>query len=105
MKERFSFKCNVAMQHRPKSDGREPVARALGQTFATIQHLADLTFEWGSRKLKNLGSDSASRSACKGLLGCLKHAGRIAARFVGTMGDAYYEWYEKLKARRSMHKG
>jgi len=93
------------MQHRSQSDGREPVARALGQTFATVQHLTDLVIAWGSRKLKKVGDEDESRLGRKGILGRLRHFGRVTARFVGTMGDAYYEWYEKLKARRTLHKG
>ena len=81
------------------------MARALGQTFATVQHLTDLVFVWGSRKLKKVGSDPEPQSGRKGILGRLRHSGRVTARFVGTMGDAYYEWYEKLKARRTLHKG
>lgn len=88
------------MQHRPKSDGTETVARGIGQTFATLQHLTDLAIAWGSRKLKQVGTPSDSAPAPKGTVALLKRIGRRSARFVGTMGDAYYEWYEKLKARK-----
>ncbi|MDD5103353.1 MAG: hypothetical protein PHX93_03050 [Candidatus Peribacteraceae bacterium] len=87
------------MQHRPNSDGKETVARALGQTFATVQHLTDLAIAWGSRKLKQVGSGAES-TASKGVVPILKRFGKSSARFVGTMGDSYYEWYEKLKARK-----
>ncbi len=88
------------MQHRDKSDGSETVARSLGQTFATVQHLTDLAIAWGSRKLKQAAGGPVPASARRGALGWLKRAGRGTARFVGTMGDAYYEWYERLKARK-----
>jgi len=88
------------MLHRPKSDGREPVARALGQTFATVQHLTDLVVAWGSRKLKQVGDQPEPAIPKKGVLPLVKRSLRVTARFVGNLGDAYYEWYEKLKARR-----
>lgn len=88
------------MQHRPNSDGKEPVARALGQTFATVQHLTDLVVAWGSRKLKQVGDQPEPAKSKKGVLPTIKRSLRVTARFVGNLGDAYYEWYEKLKARR-----
>jgi len=88
------------MQCRSTRDGREPIARALGQTFATLQHLTDLGFAWGSRKLKQAGGGAESSPVQKGVLSLLKRLGKRLARFVGTMGDSYYEWYEKLKARK-----
>ncbi|MFH0851907.1 MAG: hypothetical protein V1876_04130 [Candidatus Peregrinibacteria bacterium] len=88
------------MQHRLKSDGRETVARALGQTFATVQHLTDLLIAWGSRKLKQVGDQPEQMKPKKGVLPMVRHSMRVTARFVGNLGDAYYEWYERLKSRR-----
>ena len=90
----------LAMQHRVQSNGRESVARALGQTFATVQHLTDLVIAWGSRKLKKLGDQPEPAKTGTGVLLLVKHSFRVTARFVGNLGDAYYEWYETLKARR-----
>ncbi|OIO53678.1 hypothetical protein AUJ46_04380 [Candidatus Peregrinibacteria bacterium CG1_02_54_53] len=87
------------MQQRSSRDGKEPIARALGQTFATLQHLSDLAFAWGSRKLKQAGS-GAEANVQKGIWSKLKRVGKRSARFVGTMGDAYYDWYERLKAQK-----
>ncbi|ALM09834.1 MAG TPA: hypothetical protein DEB30_02240 [Candidatus Peribacter riflensis] len=88
------------MQNRSSSSGRDSVARTVGQTFATLQHLMDLTFVWGSRKLKQVGGEPAEQTKRKGAVALLKRSGRATARFLGTMGDAYYEWYERLKARK-----
>ncbi|MDO8469016.1 MAG: hypothetical protein Q7S29_04635 [Candidatus Peribacter sp.] len=88
------------MQHRSASDGKETVARALGQTFATVQHLTDLVVAWGSRKLKQVGDQPDPAKPRKGILPTLKRSLRATARFVGNLGDAYYEWYERLKARK-----
>jgi len=88
------------MQHRQNLDGKETVARALGQTFATVQHLTDLVVAWGSRKLKQVGDRPEPVQSKKGLLSMACYSLRATARFVGNLGDAYYEWYEKLKARK-----
>lgn len=93
------------MHHRTVNDGKPTVARTLGQTLAIVQHLADLLVEWGSRKLKQVGDTSEPRKPQQGVLSFLRRTARSTAGFVGNMGDAYYEWYEKLKARRSMRKG
>lgn len=88
------------MQQQRTSDGKPTVARALGQTLATVQHLADLFIAWGSRKLKKVGESPEPAKRRKGVLPVLGHAARVTARFVGTLGDAYYDWYERLKAER-----
>jgi len=88
------------MRHRTVSEGKPTVARALGQTLATVQHLADLLVVWGSRKLKRMGDRPEPVKLKKGILPIVGHAFRVTARFVGNLGDAYYEWYEKLKARK-----
>lgn len=88
------------MQHRIETDGKEPVARRVGQTLATLQHLTDLLVAWGSRKLQAAAGTEALPPP-KGAVAWIKRSGRMTARFIGTMGDAYYEWYEKLKARKA----
>lgn len=97
---RSSSRLNIVMQHRPKNSGRETVARALGQTLATVQHLTDLVVAWGSRKLKQVGEMPEPAAPKKDVLFWIRHSARVTARFVGNLGDAYYDWYEKLKARR-----
>ncbi len=93
------------MHHRTVSDGKPTVAKALGQTLATVQHLADLLVEWGSRKLKEVGSSPESSTSRKGFFPLLRRGARGTAGFLGDLGDAYYEWYEKLKARKTMRRG
>lgn len=79
---------------------QEPVAHALGQTFATIQHLTDLTLSWGFRKLKRVSRGPEGKVRGRGVLPVLKRTGLSTLHFLGAMGDAYYEWYERLKTRR-----
>lgn len=88
------------MNHRQESDGKPTVARALGQTLATVQHLADLFVAWGSRRLKQAGDQAEPVVPQKGVLPLVRRSLRVTARFVGNLGDAYYEWYERLKARK-----
>lgn len=83
---------------------QEHVAHALGQTFATIQHLTDLTLSFGFRKLKRVSRGPEGTVKGRGVLPVLKRTGMATLHFLGVMGDAYYEWYERLKARRSVHK-
>lgn len=80
---------------------QEHVAHALGQTLATLQHLADLTLSWGFRKLKKISAPDDGERRGKGVLPFLRRAGWRSVSFLGSMGDAYYEWYERLKARRA----
>jgi len=88
------------MRHRTVSEGKPTVARALGQTLATVQHLTDLLVVWGSRKLKRMGEAPEPAGRERGLLPLTRRVLRSAVGFVGDMGDAYYDWYEKLKARK-----
>jgi len=80
--------------------GREPVPRAIGQTLATLQHLADLALDWGFKKIKRVGESPIAKSEEKKPLGVVKKVSLPVLRFLGTMGESYYDWYEKLKAGR-----
>ena len=84
---------------------REQVAHALGQTLATLQHLTDLTLSWGFRKLKRISAPDDAVRRRKGVLPFLKRAGWRTASFLGSMGDAYFDWYDRLKARRQVRRG
>lgn len=89
------------MNDRKHADGgHEPVARALGQTLATIQHLLDLGLSWGFKSLKKVSAPVSPADAKVGCAARIKRAGRRALHFFGAAGDSYYEWYEGLKARR-----
>ena len=81
---------------------RETVPRAIGQTAATLQHLADLFIDWGFRKMKKAGEVPvmASKSGSR-TVRAVKKVVRPALRFLGSMGESYYEAYEKLKAKRT----
>ncbi len=76
----------------------QKTARTVGQTLATVQHLIDLGVSWGFRKLKNVEGTEEVRTMKNAK--CLQKPLRIArsvVAFIGRTGDAYYEWYGKLK--------
>lgn len=80
-------------------NGRD-IPRAIGETLATVQHLADLVLDWGFRKLKKMGERPFPKRMKGRVLPHLRRTTLTAAHFVGAMGEAYYEWYGKLKARK-----
>jgi len=81
--------------------GKEPVPRAIGQTLATLQHLTDLAVDWGFKKIKKVGEQPLEKKEEKKLLGFVKKVSLPVLKFLGTTGEAYFDWYEKLKARRA----
>ncbi|MFH0770422.1 MAG: hypothetical protein V1926_03520 [Candidatus Peregrinibacteria bacterium] len=85
----------------PTATTVQKTARTVGQTLATVQHLFDLSIGWGFRKLKNI---EATGETQKKKSGCLHTPVKIALSvlsFVGRTGDAYYEWYGKMKEKGS----
>jgi len=84
---------------------KEPVARAIGQTFAIAQHLLDLSLTWGFRVMKKVSDRSAEDTMPrKGIVATAKHATLRTMHFLGSMGDAYYEWYGRMKAEKTKRK-
>jgi len=80
--------------------GKRDVSRTLGETFATMSHLADLAIDWGFKKMKKVGEAPVTCGKASHPLCYVKRVTQPVLRFIGSMGDAYYEWYEKLKAKR-----
>ncbi|MDD5075408.1 MAG: hypothetical protein PHO54_06115 [Candidatus Peribacteraceae bacterium] len=84
--------------HTSPAIGREPVPRAIGQTLATLQHLADLAVDWGFKKIKKAGEMPIAKNEERKPLGFVKKVSFPVLKFLGTMGESYFDWYEKLKA-------
>ncbi|MEI8230536.1 MAG: hypothetical protein WCG83_05395 [Candidatus Peregrinibacteria bacterium] len=98
----------------PGDKKHEKLSLAVGQTLATLQHLADLAFDWGFKKMKNVGQSPAFTQEDVGaseqqgihqVLPTLKKFGLKTLSFLGSVGDSYYDAYEKLKAKRSEKRG
>lgn len=89
------------MSSAPSSSGKRDVSRTLGETLATMSHLADLAIDWGFKKMKNVGEAPVTCGKASYPLCYVKRVTQPVLRFIGSMGDAYYEWYEKMKARRA----
>ncbi len=89
------------MTPQPSSTAKgETVPRAIGQTAATLQHLADLFIDWGFRKMKKAGEAPVTPRPQTRTVRAVQKVVRPALRFLGSMGESYYEAYEKLKAKR-----
>ncbi|MDD5751364.1 MAG: hypothetical protein PHS73_02490 [Candidatus Peribacteraceae bacterium] len=88
------------------SDGKkhETIPRAIGQTAATLQHLTDLVIDWGFRKMKQAGKVPVVEKRGSKTVRTVKTVARPVLSFLGSVGESYYEWYEKLKARRAERK-
>lgn len=67
-------------------------AKAVGYTFAHLQHGMDKATEWG---LKRMRENTEKSSGKKGDAGAAK--GNPVLRFFGETGEAYYRVYEQLK--------
>lgn len=91
------------------SKGGEKLSHAVGQTLATLQHLTDLTLDWGFKKMKSVGQSpaftqaevGASKKGIHQVIPALKKYGLRTLSFLGSVGDSYYDAYEKLKAKRA----
>ena len=88
----------------PTAKNQQSVPRAIGQTLATIQHLLDLALDWGFRKLRKVGEKPLPQAKGHGVFAFVKKSAVVTAKFLGSAGESYYEWYEKLKAERGQRK-
>lgn len=89
----------------PAGKNGQSVPRAIGQTLATLQHLADLVVDWGFKKLRRAGEYPLSeRKKGNKVLGTVGKSAQFVARFLGSVGESYFDWYEKLKARKGVIK-
>lgn len=85
----------------PTGNGKEPMARAIGQTFAALQHLTDLALTWGFAAMKKASAAPPAQAPVmrKGIRATATRAVLRVLHFVGSTGDAYYEWYGRMKRR------
>lgn len=66
-------------------------AKAVGYTFAHLQHGMDKATEWGLQRMRESQERPASAK------GTGKTSGNPVLRFLGESGEAYYRVYESLK--------
>ena len=77
---------------------KSSLARGVGFGLATIQHGLDKLFEFGFEKMKETGEKKEIYDPSENVyLRNAKKAGKTTLSFLGTIGDSYYERYEKLK--------
>ncbi|PIR48797.1 hypothetical protein COU80_03850 [Candidatus Peregrinibacteria bacterium CG10_big_fil_rev_8_21_14_0_10_55_24] len=76
---------------------------ALGHGFAHLQDACDRALDWGFKRITQSAESTALKSekSAKRSVATAKGAARGALRFVGWLGNAYYDRYHELKKRRS----
>lgn len=81
--------------------------REIGSFLARVQAKFDEWFEYGFKKLKEIGKEKKplQRPAAKApFKEKAVRAAQTSAEFLGEVGETYYKTYEKLKAKKSEKK-
>ncbi len=73
-------------------------AKTIGRGLAYIQDTVDLAVSWGFNKMKKLKVKEEDKSQAASLF---KKGLNKTFRFVGELGESFYEEYEKLKQDRN----
>ena len=76
---------------------------AIGHGFAHLQDTCDRALDWGFKRITQSAESAALKSECsaKRSVAAAKGAARSTLRFVGWLGNAYYDRYHELKKRRT----
>lgn len=85
---------------------KPPTSRKIGSVLARFQVFVDNVFEFGFKKLKAYGGKKRppleKPETLKGKAVGFAHK---SASFIGDVGSAYYEKYQKLKAVKEKKSG
>lgn len=74
-------------------------ASAIGSFFAHFQSMIDDLLNWSFRKLKDVSKDDPPQSKeDPKMTAKIQKTAKKLGKFVGDMGESYYQEYEKLKA-------
>lgn len=79
------------------------IASQTGEVLAYVQHTLDVFTQWGFAMLRIAAKERGRKEAVSSrrpLLTIARSTGRKMLKFLGDSGSAYYETYEKLKAKR-----
>lgn len=80
--------------------GSNPSSRKIGQFLAKIQATIDDWFEFGFRKLKEVGKSHSKPPEAAPIKDKAVHAAQKSAEFLGDVGETYYKTYKKIKAKK-----
>lgn len=73
---------------------KKSLAKRLGAGLARVQALGDDVINLGFRSLKNVGSGKPKKQ------GAVGKAMRSTARFLGEMGQEFYQKYDQIKSEK-----
>ena len=77
----------------------------LGYGLAHVQNTIDTVCDWGFQKMREAGNQPvAKKKSEKKVVATAKRGVKSTLRFLGSAGEAYYDRYEELKARKKRRK-
>ena len=79
------------------------VARVLGKGWAHVQHGMDRVIQWGMHRIKVASAPDAVVEVPTPKKTAIRRIGsgvRTGLRFLGTLGETYFDEYEKLKRKK-----
>ena len=84
---------------------KAPLSRTLGKLLASTQSIVDDLVSLGFKKMKSAAKEAPPAKEPETLKEKGASALRQAAGFLGDTGEAFYEHYEKLKAKKVKRAG